>query len=102
MEMDTDLGDSESLHGGLNLRDPLDRILVDTVSQQQGWIRFYDVKGPPSHRFSCGQSPYTDGATWERKFCILTDSQLILINRNNEVQTLNSDLCFCPAEIFQH
>nr|XP_054599762.1 ras GTPase-activating protein nGAP isoform X3 [Nothobranchius furzeri] len=84
MEMDTDLGDSESLHGGLNLRDPLDRILVDTVSQQQGWIRFYDVKGPPSHRFSCGQSPYTDGATWERKFCILTDSQLILINRNNE------------------
>ncbi|MEQ2250674.1 hypothetical protein ILYODFUR_003360, partial [Ilyodon furcidens] len=44
-----------------------------------------DVKGPPAHRFSCGQSPYTDGAAWERKFCILTDSQLILLNKDEEV-----------------
>ncbi|XP_038125925.1 ras GTPase-activating protein nGAP isoform X5 [Cyprinodon tularosa] len=43
-----------------------------------------DVKGPPAHRFSCGQSPYTDGAAWERKFCILTDSQLILLNKDEE------------------
>ncbi|XP_054452651.1 ras GTPase-activating protein nGAP isoform X2 [Anoplopoma fimbria] len=64
--------------------DPLvDRILVDSVSQQQGWIRVYDVKGPPAHRFSCGQSPSAGGA-WERKFCILTDSQLILLNKDDE------------------
>ncbi|XP_047223026.1 ras GTPase-activating protein nGAP isoform X4 [Girardinichthys multiradiatus] len=44
-----------------------------------------DVKGPPAHRFSCGQSPYTNGAAWERKFCILTDSQLILLNKDEEV-----------------
>ncbi|KAK5608358.1 hypothetical protein CRENBAI_026879 [Crenichthys baileyi] len=44
-----------------------------------------DVKGPPAHRFSCGHSPYTDGAAWERKFCILTDSQLILLNKDEEV-----------------
>uniref|UniRef100_A0A8D0AR64 RAS protein activator like 2 n=1 Tax=Sander lucioperca TaxID=283035 RepID=A0A8D0AR64_SANLU len=44
-----------------------------------------DVKGPPAHRFSCGQSPYTDSRAWERKFCILTDSQLILLNRDDEV-----------------
>uniref|UniRef100_A0A3Q2PCG1 Uncharacterized protein n=1 Tax=Fundulus heteroclitus TaxID=8078 RepID=A0A3Q2PCG1_FUNHE len=44
-----------------------------------------DVKGPPAHRFSCGQSPYTDGAAWDRKFCILTDSQLILLNKDEEV-----------------
>ncbi|XP_075996092.1 ras GTPase-activating protein nGAP isoform X2 [Genypterus blacodes] len=43
-----------------------------------------DVKGPPSHRFSCGQSPYTDSSAWERKFCILTDSQLILLNKDDE------------------
>ncbi|XP_078121269.1 ras GTPase-activating protein nGAP isoform X1 [Sander vitreus] len=43
-----------------------------------------DVKGPPAHRFSCGQSPYTDSGAWERKFCILTDSQLILLNRDDE------------------
>ncbi|XP_074544177.1 ras GTPase-activating protein nGAP isoform X8 [Halichoeres trimaculatus] len=43
-----------------------------------------DVKGPPAHRFSCGQSPYTDSGAWERKFCILTDSQLILLNKDEE------------------
>uniref|UniRef100_A0A3B4WR67 Uncharacterized protein n=1 Tax=Seriola lalandi dorsalis TaxID=1841481 RepID=A0A3B4WR67_SERLL len=36
-----------------------------------------DVKGPPAHRFSCGQSPYTDSGAWERKYLDLycpTDS----------------------------
>ncbi|XP_037260103.1 ras GTPase-activating protein nGAP isoform X4 [Falco rusticolus] len=44
-----------------------------------------DVKGPPTHRLSCGQSPYTETTTWERKYCILTDSQLVLLNREKEV-----------------
>ncbi|XP_067330123.1 ras GTPase-activating protein nGAP isoform X3 [Channa argus] len=44
----------------------------------------FDVKGPPAHRFSCGQSPYMDSGAWERKFCILTDSQLILLNKDEE------------------
>lgn len=40
METDSLAGDVDSLHGGL--LDPLvDRILVDTVSQQQGWLRVY-------------------------------------------------------------
>ncbi|XP_035491439.2 ras GTPase-activating protein nGAP isoform X2 [Scophthalmus maximus] len=43
-----------------------------------------DVKGPPAHRFSCGQSPYSDSAAWERKFCILTDSQLVLLTKDDE------------------
>ncbi|XP_069578930.1 ras GTPase-activating protein nGAP isoform X2 [Brachyistius frenatus] len=43
-----------------------------------------DVKGPPAHQFSCGQSPYTESGAWERKFCILTDSQLILLNKDDE------------------
>ncbi|XP_029929695.1 ras GTPase-activating protein nGAP isoform X3 [Myripristis murdjan] len=85
METDSVAGDVESLHGGLGCLDPLvDRILLDTLSQQQGWLRVYDVKGPPSHRFSCGQSPQTDSSMWDRRFCILTDSQLILLNRDDE------------------
>ncbi|XP_019808005.1 ras GTPase-activating protein nGAP isoform X6 [Tursiops truncatus] len=44
-----------------------------------------DVKGPPTHRLSCGQSPYTDTTTWERKYCILTDSQLVLLNKEKEI-----------------
>ncbi|XP_023254554.1 ras/Rap GTPase-activating protein SynGAP-like, partial [Seriola lalandi dorsalis] len=42
------------------------------------------VKGPPAHRFSCGQSPYTDSGAWERKYCILTDTQLILLHKDDE------------------
>ncbi|XP_040216282.1 ras GTPase-activating protein nGAP isoform X3 [Rana temporaria] len=44
-----------------------------------------DVKGPPTHRLSCGQSPYTECTTWERKYCILTESQLVLLNREDEM-----------------
>ncbi|XP_029474439.1 ras GTPase-activating protein nGAP isoform X4 [Rhinatrema bivittatum] len=63
----------------------LNRILLESVCQQQGWVRVYDVKGPPTHRLSCGQSPYTETTTWERKYCILTDSQLVLLNREDEM-----------------
>lgn len=73
-------GDLDSICGGPFV----DKILVDAVSQQQGWLRIHDVKGPPAHRFSCGQSPYSD-CIWERKFCILTDSQLILLHKEEEV-----------------
>uniref|UniRef100_A0A673Z7E6 RAS protein activator like 2 n=1 Tax=Salmo trutta TaxID=8032 RepID=A0A673Z7E6_SALTR len=86
--MQTDLvtGDADSLHGGLLSLDPLvDRILRDSLCQQQGWVRVYDVKGPPTHRFSCGQSPYSETSMWERKYCILTDSQLILLNKEEEM-----------------
>uniref|UniRef100_A0A3P8QVT2 RAS protein activator like 2 n=1 Tax=Astatotilapia calliptera TaxID=8154 RepID=A0A3P8QVT2_ASTCA len=48
-------------------------------------LLFPDVKGPPAHRFSCGQSPYTNSGSWDRKFCILTDTQLILLNKDDEV-----------------
>lgn len=44
-----------------------------------------DVKGPASHHFSCGQSPFTEPCVWERKYCILTDSQLFLLNKEEEV-----------------
>ncbi|XP_041804426.1 ras GTPase-activating protein nGAP isoform X2 [Chelmon rostratus] len=57
------------------------RVLRDEPETEGGQS---DVKGPPAHRFSCGQSPYTDSGAWERKFCILTDSQLILLNKDDE------------------
>uniref|UniRef100_A0A8C6ZM80 PH domain-containing protein n=1 Tax=Nothoprocta perdicaria TaxID=30464 RepID=A0A8C6ZM80_NOTPE len=50
-----------------------------------GALLFADVKGPPTHRLSCGQSPYAETTTWERKYCVLTDSQLLLLNREKEV-----------------
>ncbi|KAM4605109.1 ras GTPase-activating protein nGAP isoform 1-T1 [Polymixia lowei] len=43
-----------------------------------------DVKGPPCHRLSCGQSPYAESSVWEKKYCILTDSQLLLLNKTDE------------------
>uniref|UniRef100_A0A8D2KCW1 RAS protein activator like 2 n=1 Tax=Urocitellus parryii TaxID=9999 RepID=A0A8D2KCW1_UROPR len=71
---------SGAMAGGM-----LDRILLESVCQQQSWVRVYDVKGPPTHRLSCGQSPYTETTTWERKYCILTDSQLVLLNKEKEI-----------------
>uniref|UniRef100_A0A3P8WJ97 RAS protein activator like 2 n=1 Tax=Cynoglossus semilaevis TaxID=244447 RepID=A0A3P8WJ97_CYNSE len=80
MELDSVPCDSGSL-----LEPLLERLLADTVSQQQGWIRAYEVKGPPTHHFSSGQSPYIDGVVWDRKFCLLTDSQLLLLTKDDEV-----------------
>ncbi|XP_078790807.1 ras GTPase-activating protein nGAP isoform X8 [Oryzias latipes] len=83
--MDSEAADVESLRGGLSLVDPLlDQILGDAATQLQGWLRVYDVKGPPAHHFSCGQSPYTKVAAWERRLCVLTDSQLILLPKDDE------------------
>ncbi|XP_075038316.1 ras GTPase-activating protein nGAP isoform X5 [Mixophyes fleayi] len=77
--------DLDSPCGGGGAGGMLDRILMESVCQQQGWVRVYDVKGPPTHRLSCGQSPYTESTTWERKYCILTESQLVLLNREDEM-----------------
>ncbi|KAJ0012093.1 hypothetical protein NQD34_013068 [Periophthalmus magnuspinnatus] len=78
MEVDTAAGVLESFRG-----DPLvDRLLEDAVCQQQGWLRVHDVRGPPAHRFSCGQ---ISDCVWERRFCILTDCQLLLLTRDQEV-----------------
>ena len=55
-----------------------------------------DVKGPPTHRLSCGQSPYTDTTTWERKYCILTDSQLVLLNKEKEVRLDVTEKSYFP------
>lgn len=52
-----------------------------------------DVKGPPSHRFSCGQSPFLEPSVWEKKYCILTNNQLILLNREEEVRAFYALLC---------
>lgn len=69
----------------------LDRILLESVCQQQSWVRVFDVKGPPTHRLSCGQSPYTETTSWERKYCILTDSQLVLLNKEKEMPVEGQD-----------
>ncbi|XP_062990334.1 ras GTPase-activating protein nGAP isoform X5 [Elgaria multicarinata webbii] len=44
-----------------------------------------DVKGPPTHRLSCGQSPDSETIIWETKYSILTDSQLVLLNKEKEM-----------------
>nr|XP_046263427.1 ras GTPase-activating protein nGAP isoform X2 [Scatophagus argus] len=59
----------------------ISRVLRDEPQTEGGES---DVKGPPAHRFSCGQSPYTSSGAWERKLCILTDSQLILLTKDDE------------------
>uniref|UniRef100_A0A4W3IMI7 DAB2 interacting protein a n=1 Tax=Callorhinchus milii TaxID=7868 RepID=A0A4W3IMI7_CALMI len=41
---------------------------------------FPDVRGPPTHRISCGKSHY-ERAIWNPKFCVVTESQLLLLDK---------------------
>lgn len=42
MDSDSVSGDVDSVHGGRNLLGPLvEQLLVDGVTQQQGWLRVY-------------------------------------------------------------
>ncbi|KAM4774133.1 ras GTPase-activating protein nGAP-like isoform 2-T2 [Cyanocitta cristata] len=67
--------------------DPARESITEGMTEDNRIVWSADVKGPPTHRLSCGQSPYTEMTTWERKYCILTDSQLVLLNREKEVPT---------------
>ncbi|XP_039586121.1 ras GTPase-activating protein nGAP isoform X3 [Passer montanus] len=65
--------------------EPVSESIAEGKTEDNQSVVSADVKGPPTHRLSCGQSPYTEMTTWERKYCILTDSQLVLLNREKEV-----------------
>lgn len=58
---------------------------MKTADEDNGLVSVSDVKGPPAYHFSCGQRSYSNSGSWERKLCILTDSQLILVNKDEEV-----------------
>uniref|UniRef100_UPI00398F19A3 ras GTPase-activating protein nGAP isoform X1 n=1 Tax=Pristiophorus japonicus TaxID=55135 RepID=UPI00398F19A3 len=78
------------VHSDAEQRTDFIRGFFTTVSNRLSRLLSYkeepdeDVKGPPTHRLSCGQSPYTETA-WDQKYCMLTDSQMILLNREEEV-----------------
>ncbi|XP_061653343.1 ras GTPase-activating protein nGAP isoform X3 [Phyllopteryx taeniolatus] len=42
----------------------------------------FKVNGPAAHRLSCGQSPFL--CVWEKKLCVLTDSQLLLLGKDEQ------------------
>ncbi|XP_067218182.1 ras GTPase-activating protein nGAP isoform X1 [Chanodichthys erythropterus] len=69
----------------LSMSRRISRILNTSPEPAVGQLSEDDVKGPASHHFSCGQSPFTEPCVWERKYCILTDSQLILLNKEEEM-----------------
>ncbi|XP_061549320.1 uncharacterized protein rasal2 isoform X11 [Phycodurus eques] len=71
------MDDVDSLPGG-----PAERFLAAGVCQQQGWVRVHEVNGPAAHRLSCGQSPFL--CAWEKKLCVLTDSQLLLLGEDEQ------------------
>ncbi|XP_072421993.1 disabled homolog 2-interacting protein-like isoform X3 [Chiloscyllium punctatum] len=55
-------------------------LLYFAASLYQGWLRVYDVRGPLTHRISCGKSHHGH-AIWNTKFCVVTDGQLLLLDK---------------------
>ncbi|XP_076141100.1 ras/Rap GTPase-activating protein SynGAP [Alosa pseudoharengus] len=49
-------------------------------TQHQGWIQVSDMAGPPGHWISCDH-PCADRAVWNPRYCVLTDSQMLLLDK---------------------
>ncbi|KAG2469718.1 DAB2P protein, partial [Polypterus senegalus] len=46
----------------------------------QNLVGCQDMKGPPTHWISCGH-PFSERTVWTPKFCIVTDGQLVLLDK---------------------
>uniref|UniRef100_A0A8C6Y607 RAS protein activator like 2 n=1 Tax=Naja naja TaxID=35670 RepID=A0A8C6Y607_NAJNA len=75
---------SGSLSKVLSWREERDLAVTDEMEDKHMDLAA-DVKGPATHRLSCGQSPDSETIIWETKYCILTNSQLVLLNKEKEV-----------------
>ncbi|KAM6455470.1 ras GTPase-activating protein nGAP isoform 3-T3 [Liasis olivaceus] len=69
----------------LNRREEQGLAVTDEQMEDKHMDLAADVKGPATHRLSCGQSPDSETIIWETKYCILTNSQLVLLNKEKEV-----------------
>ncbi|XP_016144666.1 disabled homolog 2-interacting protein-like [Sinocyclocheilus grahami] len=45
-----------------------------------GWIQVSDMRGPAGHWMSCGH-PCAERAEWNPKFCVVTDYQMLLLDK---------------------
>ncbi|XP_057713604.1 ras GTPase-activating protein nGAP isoform X2 [Corythoichthys intestinalis] len=84
------MDEADSLDGGAAEPSSEPLLAAAGACQQQGWMRVHEVKGPAAHHLSCGQSPYLDAGMWEKKFCVLTDSQLLLFSNHQQNPPENS------------
>ncbi|MGH0149756.1 UNVERIFIED_CONTAM: hypothetical protein FKN15_019514 [Acipenser sinensis] len=54
------------------LKEPRLTLILDYLTQ--------DMTGPPTHWMSCGH-PFSEPTVWNPKFCIVTDGQLLLLDK---------------------
>lgn len=67
MDPDSAAGDADSLQGGLSVpAAPLEQLLVDAVTQQQGWLRVYGRPNPnpPGAAAAPGASWRLTSSSW--------------------------------------
>ncbi|XP_060630402.2 ras GTPase-activating protein nGAP isoform X3 [Anolis sagrei] len=75
---------SSSFSKALNRKGEQSAVEIDVPEHDQMNVTT-DVTGPPTHRLSCGQSPDSETVIWETKYTILTDSQLVMLNKEKEM-----------------
>ncbi|XP_046901216.1 LOW QUALITY PROTEIN: DAB2 interacting protein b [Hypomesus transpacificus] len=62
-------------------------IIHMSACHYQGWIRVSDTRGPPALWMSCGH-PYEERRVWNPKFCVVTDCQMLLLDREEQIHPL--------------
>ncbi|TRY59557.1 hypothetical protein DNTS_012247, partial [Danionella cerebrum] len=61
-------------------------LMCSSQSQQQhGWIQVSDMRDPSGHWMPYG-TPCADHAVWNSKFCMLTDYQMLLMDKEEEMR----------------
>ncbi|XP_051518932.1 LOW QUALITY PROTEIN: uncharacterized protein si:dkeyp-72a4.1 [Myxocyprinus asiaticus] len=55
-------------------------LLYSSQSQHHGWIQVSDMRCPPGHWMSYGH-PCAEHAVWNPKFCVVTDYQMLLLDK---------------------
>uniref|UniRef100_A0A6Q2Y3U6 DAB2 interacting protein a n=1 Tax=Esox lucius TaxID=8010 RepID=A0A6Q2Y3U6_ESOLU len=85
---------------GALLRNNMDNLVTRfSRCQFQGWMKVIDMKSSSTNWISCGQ-PFTEPAIWKHKFCIVSDCQLLILNKQeSEMLDLEVNVIHIHTEI---
>ncbi|XP_031433930.1 ras/Rap GTPase-activating protein SynGAP [Clupea harengus] len=67
-------------------------------TQHQGWIQVSDMARSSGHWVSCGH-PCSERAVWNQKYCVVTDCQMLLLDKEEVHPLLLQDRRTDPSKV---